>query len=80
MTLALFDLDHTLLSGDSDVLCPGTVLTGVAAEVLAPFGLRPTRLQMLRVRPSWATCSPPPASRSSSAGWATTRSATPTTC
>ncbi len=33
------------------VVCPGTVLTGVARTWLAPFNLRLTQLQMLRVRP-----------------------------
>lgn len=32
------------------VLCPGTELTGVAGEVLAPHRLQLTRLQMMRVR------------------------------
>lgn len=33
------------------VLCPGTALTGVAAEALAPYRLKLTRLQMLRLQP-----------------------------
>ena len=33
------------------VVCPGTMLTGVARTWLAPFDLRLTQLQMLRVRP-----------------------------
>lgn len=39
------------LQGGRVVLCPGTELTGVAAPWLMPFGLRLTRLQMLRVQP-----------------------------
>jgi FAD dependent oxidoreductase TIGR03364 len=39
------------LRAERIALCPGTALTGVAADLLAPFGLRLTRLQMLRVRP-----------------------------
>lgn len=39
------------LTAERVVLCPGTELTGLAGEALAPLGLRLTRLQMLRVRP-----------------------------
>ena len=39
------------LRGERVLVCPGTELTGVAAAWLAPFHLRLTRLQMLRVRP-----------------------------
>lgn len=41
---------RTLHAGRT-VLCPGAALSGVAAPWLAPFGLRLSRLQMLRLRP-----------------------------
>jgi FAD dependent oxidoreductase TIGR03364 len=40
------------LRAERVVLCPGAALTGVAAPWLAPYGLRLTRLQMLRLRPA----------------------------
>lgn len=40
------------LHAERIALCPGTALTGVAADLLQPVGLRLTRLQMLRVRPA----------------------------
>jgi len=39
------------LQAERVVVCPGTDLSGVAAAALTPYGLRLTRLQMLRVRP-----------------------------
>jgi FAD dependent oxidoreductase TIGR03364 len=38
------------------ILCPGTELNGVGAQALAPWRLRLSRLQMLRIRPpvGWA--------------------------
>lgn len=39
------------LQAERVVVCPGTELTGVAGAWLAPFGLKLTRLQMLRVQP-----------------------------
>lgn len=39
------------LHAERIVVCPGTELNGVGAEVLAPLGLQLTRLQMLRVHP-----------------------------
>ncbi|NWG74871.1 MAG: FAD-dependent oxidoreductase, partial [Rubrivivax sp.] len=39
------------LRAERVAICPGTVLTGIGADLLQPFGLRLTRLQMLRVRP-----------------------------
>lgn len=43
------------LHAERIVLCPGTALNGVAAEVLAPYRLKLTRLQMLRLRPPAGT-------------------------
>jgi FAD dependent oxidoreductase TIGR03364 len=39
------------LHAERVVLCPGTELNGVAADALAGYALRLTRLQMLRVQP-----------------------------
>lgn len=51
---------HRTLRAGRVVLCPGTALSGVGADLIARYGLRLTRLQMLRVRPPAGMALPAP--------------------